>query len=103
MALDVKAALARAPRGSRSLGELYFEIGDNRVHTMAISTPTSVLIPLNAELDGGGFVRATIEMDHATYERALGVAKRYGGLPVLSNAIERATNQHCDFRPLLPR
>jgi hypothetical protein len=103
MALDVKAALALAPRGSRSLGELYFEIGENRVHTMAISTPTSVIIPLDAKLDDGGFVRATVEMDHRTYERAIGIAKKFGGLPVLSNAIERATNQHCDFRPLLPR
>jgi hypothetical protein len=102
--MDPKAALARAPTGSRLLGELYVEIGPEvRVQTMAIATPHSVIIPVDAKLPGGGFCRATIELDHDSYEKAIGAARRLGGLPISSNMVGRALGQHADFRPLLPR
>ena len=114
--MDIKAALARAPSGSRLLGELLVEIQGTRVHTAAIATPHSVVIPVDTRIEAtderpAGFIRATIEMDHATYDRTISAAKRIGGLPVLQNMLERYTGKqviaqlekHADFRPILPR
>jgi hypothetical protein len=103
--MNVKHALSIAPKGSAVLrGAVRIEVCPGvSVETMAIKTPTEVWVPIDARLPDGGYVRALVQLDHATYARALAAAERHGGVPVLVGMVQKYANEHIDFRRILPR
>lgn len=103
--MELKHALSIAPRGSSILkGAVRVEVLPGvTVETMAIKTPTEVWVPIEARLPKGGFIKALVQLDHATYARALQVAERIGGVPVLVGMVQKYASEHLDVRRILPR
>jgi hypothetical protein len=100
----IEAALAIAPRGSRSLGAVRVEIGEDvTVEAFALATPHCVIVPIDAQLPDGGFVRAQLQVDHKTWGKIVDAAERIGGVPVITNMISRYADRRADMRLLLPR
>lgn len=103
--MDASKALALAPPGSRLLKDVVrFEVRpDIYVDSVVVETRDSMIVVYDGKLPDGGFARGTLEVDKATYQKALEFGQRIGGRPMIKALLEKAAGDTLDIRRTLPR
>jgi hypothetical protein len=93
------------PPGSQILRAFHVEVAAGIVvETCAVRTPSgAIVIPVAATTPWGGYVKAMIEVDEETYQRAIAAAKRYDLIPRISAALQNRFGVGLEIRPILAR